>query len=129
MQTQGPVVTADEVFAVSEKVRWVALALDRGDVLLNQMRPGVQSYSSPQFDREFVTLGPLTVLGVCEKYSEYVKGVDYVVVWFGLVACVYARLGGQVLAVSIERDRQAVVDFLGWLERKQREIAEIKHET
>lgn len=120
---QKPLVTTDEVFAVNGKVRWVALASDRGDVLLNQMRAGVQPYSSTDVDREFVTLGPLTIIGVCEKYSEYLKGVEYVVVWFGLAVCIYARLGNQILAVSIEKDRDAIRAFEKWLEAKQKEIA------
>lgn len=123
MSMQKPFVAADEVFAVNRKIRWVALASDRGDVLLNEMRPGVQSHSPTDMDREFVTLGPLTIIGVCEKYSEYLKGVEYVVVWFGLAACVYARLGRQILAVSIEKDREAIISFQDWLERKQRAIA------
>jgi len=122
MSGLNPVVTAEEVFTVNEKVRWVALTSERGEVLLNQMRAGVESYSTPEFDREFVGLGPLTILGVCERYSEYLKGVDCVVVWYRLVVSVYARLGAQVLAVSIERDRQAVVSLLEWLEKKQKEI-------
>ena len=62
-------VTAEEVFAVSRKIRWVALTTETGEVILNQMRPGVVSYSSKDVDEEFVTLGPLTLLGVAEKYS------------------------------------------------------------
>ncbi len=123
MSMQKPLVTADEVFAVNGRIRWVALATDKGDVLLNEMRPGLQSYSPTDVDREFVTLGPLTIIGVCEKYSEYLKGVEYVVVWFGLAVCIYARLGAQILAVSIEKDRDAIVAFEEWLEGKQKEIA------
>ena len=118
---QKLLVTAEEVFAVNGKIRWVAMASDKGDVLLNQNRPGVPSHSPAAFDREFVTLGPLTIIGVCEKYSEYLKGVEHVVVWYGLVACVYARLGTQILAVSIEKDPEAIVAFEHWLERKQKE--------
>ena len=92
-----------------------------GEVLLDQMRPGVESYSPPQFDREFVAPGPLTMLGVCERYAQYLKGVDYMVVWYRLAVCVYAPLGAQILTVSIERDREAVANFLEWLERKQHE--------
>ena len=122
MSSEKLVVTADEVFAVNKKIRWVALASDEGDVLLNQMRADVQTYSSTEFDREFVTLGPLTILGICERYAEYVHGVDCIVVWFGLVVCVFARLGKQVLAVSMEKDREAIIAFEKWLERKRREI-------
>jgi hypothetical protein len=127
MSTQKPIVSADEIFAVNTKIRWVALASNRGDVLLNQMRPDVRSLTPTQADREFVTLGPLTIMGVCEKYSsEYLKGVEYVVVWFGLIVHVYARLGTQILAVSIEKDRQAITAFEQWLEGKQREITASK---
>jgi len=116
-----PVVTADEVFAVNEKIRWLGLVSDRGDVLLNQMRPGVESYSPSQFDTEFITLGPLTILGVCERYSEYLEGVNCIVVWFGLAAFALGRLANQVLAVCIMKDRQAVINFQEWLEKKQKE--------
>jgi len=129
MVTEKAVVRADEVFAVNEKVRWVALASNRGDVLLNQMRAGAKSYSPPQVDREFAALGPLTILGVCERYSEYLKAVDYVVVWFRLAVCVYARLGTQVLAVSLEVDREAVADFLEWLEKKRRQVSAGRQES
>ncbi len=71
---EKPVLNADEVFAVDEKVRWVGLASsDKGDVLLNQMRQGVHSYSTPEIDDEFAALGPLTTLGVCERYSESLR--------------------------------------------------------
>jgi hypothetical protein len=61
------------------------------------------------------------LLGVAEKYSTYLKGVDSVVVWFGLAACVYARIGSQVLSVSIEKDLDSVSRFLVWLKNKQEE--------
>ncbi len=105
----------EEVFAVSEKMRWVALTTDRGDVVLNQMRPGLASYSPKEFDEEFVRLGPLTLIGVAEKYSEYLKGVEYVVVGFGTAICVYARLGSQVISVSLEKDQEALTHYLAWL--------------
>jgi hypothetical protein len=93
------------------------------------MRAGVKSYSPPDFDVEFVALGPLTVLGACERGAEYVKGTAYVVVWYGLTACVCARVGTQVLAVSIDRDKDEVDKFLTWLESKQREFGRGRQES
>lgn len=119
MTSAKPVVSAEEVFAVNKKIRWMALTTERGDVVLNQVRPGVQSHSPTQADEEFVRLGPLTLLGVAEKYSEYLKGVDSVVVWFGLAVCVYSRLGSQVISVSIEKQFEALSQFLTWLEKKR----------
>lgn len=122
MTVQAPLVTADEVFAVNKNIRWVALTTDHGDVLLNQMRPSITPYSSARVDEEFVRLGPLTLLGVAEKYSVFLKGVDYVVVWFGLVVCVYGRLGSQVLSVSIEKEEAALSQFLSWFARKRSQL-------
>lgn len=108
----------DEVFSLSEKMRWVGLTTDKGEVIFNQMRPGVASLSPTEFDEEFVKLGPLTIIGVAERYSEYVKGVEYVVVGFGTVMCVYARLGSHVISVSLEKDQEALARYLRWLEAK-----------
>jgi hypothetical protein len=116
-------VTAEEVFAVSKKIRWVALTTGRGEVILNQMRPTVVSYSPKDADEEFVTLGSLTLLGVAEKYSEYLKGVEYVTVGFGVVICVYARLGSQVLSISLEKDSKALARCLAWLTRKKKALS------
>ena len=109
---------AEEVFAVSDKIRWVGLTTDRGDVLLNQMRPGLASYSPKEFDEEFVRLGPITLVGVAEKYSEYLKGVEYVAVGFGSAICVYARFGSHVISVSLEKNQEALARYVAWLAKK-----------
>src|SRR5208337_4235930 len=114
-----PVVSPEEIFHVNKKIRWAALTTDRGDVIYSQQRPGVESFSPAQFDEEFVQLGPLTLLGTAEKYSEYLRGVDHVVVWCGVVISVFSRIGSQVLSVTIEKDLEALSQFLGWLENKQ----------
>jgi len=114
-----PVVSPEEIFRVNKKIRWAALTTDRGDVIYSQQRPGVESFSPAQFDEEFVQLGPLTLLGTAEKYSEYLRGVDHVVVWCGVVISVFSRIGSQVLSVTIEKDLEALSQFLGWLENKQ----------
>ncbi len=119
MSSAKPIVSAEEVFAVSGKIRWVGLTTASGDVLLNHMRPGVSTYTATEVDEEFVTLGPLTVLGVTEKYSKYLNGVEDVVVHYGLVIHVFARLGSQILDVSIEKDNDALFQFLNWLNRKK----------
>lgn len=62
------------------------------------------------------------MLGVAEKYSEYLNGVEWITVHFGLAICVYARLGSQVISVSIEKDRDALDRFQAWLERKRHEL-------
>lgn len=107
MPSETPIVTADEVFAVSKKIRWVALTTDKGEVVLNKMRPNVRSCTPEQVDEEFVTLGPLTMLGVAEKFSECLEGVESVVVWYGLMAhALFAvRISGHI---SLHRERGRV---------------------
>jgi hypothetical protein len=117
---------ADEIFTLSDKIRWVGLTTDRGDVLLNQMRPGLASYSPKEFDEEFVSLGPLTLVGVAEKYSQYLKGVEYVVVGFGSAICVYSRLGSNVVSVSLEKDQEALARYLSWLAKKRASMSKNK---
>jgi len=114
-----PVVSPEEVFCVNRKIRWVALTTDRGDVIYSEQRQGVESFSPRQFDEGFVQLGPLTLIGTAERYSEYLKGVDHIVVWFGLVICVFSRIDSQVVSVTIEKDRDALSEFLDWLESKK----------
>lgn len=124
MIPETPVVTADEVFAVNSKIRWVGLTTADGEVVLNQMRPNVRSHTPTEVDEEFITLGPLTVLGVAEKYSKFSKGVEDVVVHYGLVIHVFVRLGSQILDVSIEKDNEALFQFLSWLNKKKAELQE-----
>ena len=115
MTEMTPVVDADRIFAINNRVRWVGLVTAKGEVVLNQMRPGVQSYSPSELDAEFLRLGPLTLLGVEERYSQYMQGVMEIVVYYGLTVSVYARLGSQVIAISIEDDRNALSEVRAWL--------------
>jgi len=124
MSTVSPPVNADEVFAVNKNVRWVGLVTEEGEVLLNQMRPGVRSYSPLEVDEKLLQLGPLTLLGVEERYSEYLKGVQEIVVFYGVTFSVYAKLDSQVIAISIEEgDEDALPDVRAWLRKKRSELA------
>ena len=118
------VVSAEAVFAVNENVRWVGLVSASGNVLFTDMRPGIKSRSSKEFDEEFLTLGPLTMLGVAEKYSPYLQELEAMVVWYGILAMVYARLGSQIVAISIEDREDALSDVRSWLKKKKTELRE-----
>jgi hypothetical protein len=119
---EPPIVTTDEVFDIDKKIRWFALTTKSGQVIVNQMRPGTKSYSPTDVDEEFAQLGPLTLLGVAEKYSDYLKGVEWITVHFGLAVCVYSRLGSQVISVSIEKNPDAITKYQTWLARKRAEL-------
>ena len=114
-----PTVSPEEVFRVDKKIRWAALTSDRGEVVYCQQRPTFESFSPTLFDQEFVQLGPLTLLGTAEKYSQYLEGVDHIVVWFGAVVGVFSRIDSQVLSVTIEKDLAVLSQFLEWLEDRK----------
>jgi hypothetical protein len=120
MTTAKPIVTADEVFAINKNIRWVGLVTEKGEVLFSQMRPGVQSHSPTSFDEETLSLGPLTLLGVAERYSEYLQGVEMITVWYGLTVEVYSWLGSQVIDISVETGHdEALAEIRAWLKQKK----------
>lgn len=124
MTDSTPIVRADEIFAIDKSIRWAGLVTSKGEVVLNKMRPGVQSYSPSTVDEDLLKLGPLTLLGVEERYSQYLQGVQEIIVHYGVTISVYARLGSQVIAISIEEGHDEVVSKVrDWLRRKKRELA------
>jgi len=112
----------EDVFAVNENVRWVGLVSARGDVMLNKMRPGLKSSSPQEFDEEFLKLGPMTTLGVAERYSPYLQELEAVVVWHELTALIYSRLGSQVVAISVENHQGTISVVRSWLKKKKAEL-------
>ncbi len=116
------VVSAEEIFAIDKNVRWVGLISVRGDIILNKMRPSIKSSSPPDFDAEFLRLGPLTMLGVAEKYSPYLLELEAVVVWYGLMALVYSRLGSQIVAISVENRKDTLSIVRSWLKKRKIEL-------
>jgi hypothetical protein len=116
---QSFVVNPDEVFTISKSIRWVALLSAQGEVVFCEMRAGLKSASSQEVDRKFLQLGPLTLLGVAEKYSLQLRGLEAVVACYGLITHVHARLGAQVLVVAIENRQQALSDVLDWVKKKK----------
>lgn len=118
-QDESPVISADEIFAINRHIRWVGLVSAKGDVILNEMRAGLKSASAREFDEEFLKLGPLTMLGVAEKYSPHLKELEAIVACYGVMMHVHARLGSQVIVVSIENRKDALSDIRDWLKKKK----------
>jgi len=116
---EPPVVSAKEVFAVSRHVRWVGLVSGGGKVILTKMRAGLKSASPQGFDEEFLALGPLTLLGVAEKYCPHLEQLEAIVACYGLMTHVHARLASQVIVISIENREDALLDVRDWLKKKK----------
>lgn len=116
---QSCVVNPDEVFAINKSVRWVGLVSAQGEVIFSEMRAGIKSATSQEFDEEFLQLGPLTLLGVAEKYSPHIRELEAVVACYGLMMHVHARLGAQVIVIAIENRQQALSDVRRWIKKKK----------
>jgi len=116
---QCSVVTADEVFAINENVRWVGLVSAKGDVIFSKMRAGTKSATSQEFDEEFLQLGPLTLLGVAEKYSPHLLELESIAACYGSMTHVYARLGAQVIVIATENRERALSDVRKWIKKKR----------
>jgi len=48
--------------------------------------------------------------------------LEAMVVWYGLMAMIYARLGSQVVAISIEDRENALSDVRSWLKKEKAEL-------
>ena len=119
MRQESPVVSPDEVFAVNENVRWVGLVSAKGEVIFSKMRTGIKSVSPQEFDNEFLQLGPLTLLGVAEKYCPHLRELEAVVACYGRMMHVHARLGPQVIVIAIEDRGHALSDIRIWIRKKK----------
>jgi len=123
------VVDAEEVFAIDEHVRWVGLASARGKLIFSRMRTGVKSASPPGFDEEFLTLAPLTLLGVAERFSPHLQELEAVVSWYGRIGLIHSRLGSQVIVISIDGNGEALLKVKGWLENKKAQLGKNSRNT
>jgi len=119
MKLKSCVVSPEEVFAVNENVRWVGLVSDKGEVIFSKMRAGVRSASPPEFDDEFLQLGPLTLLGVTEKYCPHLRELEAVIACYRGMMHVHARLGSQVIVIAIENREHALSDIRIWIRKKK----------
>ena len=116
---QSCVVSPDEVFAINENVRWVGLVSAKGEVMFSETRAGLKSASPKEFDEEFLQLGPLTLLGVAEKYSLHLGELEALVACYGPMMHIHARLGADVVVIAIENRQHALSDIRGWIKKKK----------
>jgi hypothetical protein len=98
-----PPLTAEDVFKVHPKIRWVALASDRGEVIFDQQRPGVRSFSPRDADRAFAQMGPLIISGVCERLSPWTGRVASVVIDYEKVTSLITKVKGGYLCMTLEK--------------------------
>jgi hypothetical protein len=98
------------VFALDPRIRWAALSTELGGVVFSEMRPGVQSHTSPEVDRAFMKLGPLVMTGISERLTPAgeVGPVDNVIINFEKDSVLLKKTSHGYLALSVDRPTAAV---------------------
>ncbi len=94
--------TAKRIFGLDARIRWIGISNERGEVLFSEMRPGVQSITPAEADREFVEFGALVVLSIFEKFAPHAGKISRCVVRFEKLAFIVRRLREGIMALSTE---------------------------
>jgi len=104
-------VTPKLIFDLDPRIRWAALSTERGEVVFSEMRPGVQSHTSPEVDRAFMKLGPAVVTGISERLTPAgeVGPVDSVIINFQKDSVMLKKISNKYLALSVDRPNAAVI--------------------
>ncbi len=92
---------ANRVFDLDVRIKWVGISNPEA-VLFCDMRPGVQSLTSPETERGFIEMGALVVLSILEKFASHAGNLTSCVARFEKLLFLVRRLNGNILALSIE---------------------------
>lgn len=109
-----PTLSAEDVFKLHPKIRWVGLASNRGEVIFVQQRPGVKSHSPEEADRAFVQMGPLIISGVCERLSPWTGRVGSIVINYEKVTSLITKVKDGYLCLTVEKQNapQTILEVL-----------------
>ncbi len=93
---------ADELFALDERVRYVAV-LDRNHKLVeSRMRSTVHSLTAQEYDRKFMGSVPPIVMDTLSQLEPQCGPVNHVSVQYEKVDMIFFPLNTQIIALSLE---------------------------
>jgi hypothetical protein len=93
---------ADDLFALDNRVRYVAV-LDRNHKLIeSRMRSSVHSLTPETYDRKFMGSVPPLVFDTLSQLEEQCGPISHMTVQYEKVDFVFFRINNQVLVVSLE---------------------------
>lgn len=95
--------TAEDVFRIHPKIRFVGLATKDGEVVFSEQRGGTKSFSPGEADRAFTQMGPLILMGVCERLSPWTGPVGSVIINYEKVTSLIMRVKDGYLDLTVER--------------------------
>lgn len=93
---------ADDLFALDDRVRYVAV-LDRNHKLVeSRMRSSVTSLTPGEYDRKFMGSVPPLVLDTVSQLEAQCGPVSHISIQYQKVDLVFFPYNNQILAVSLE---------------------------
>jgi hypothetical protein len=95
--------SAEAVFRLHPKIRFVGLSSKEGEVVFSEQRNGTATFSPAEADRAFVQMGSLILMGVCERLSPWTGPVGSVVINYEKVLSVVMRVKDGYLAMTLEK--------------------------
>jgi len=96
----------EEAFKNDSRIRYVGIVDRKFHVLVSKMRPGVESVSSNESDRNFTQLMPPIILDAVEKMSPMLGDVESVTVTYEKVLLVFFAERDYVIVLSFNPDIQ-----------------------
>jgi len=82
--------TPDEIFILHPKIRWVGASTSGGEIVFSKMRPGVQTITTEEDDRNLLEMGSLLLRGIAERSSQFAGRV-------GCIAVLYEKFGQLIV--------------------------------
>jgi hypothetical protein len=98
-----PQLSAEEVFQIHPKIRWVGLATERGEVVFSKMRPGVESFTPDEDDEFLLEFGAIMMNGITQRSDPWLGPSEYVAIAYEKTTQLILKLGERYLALTVEK--------------------------
>ena len=101
--------TADDIFRLDPRIRWVGLVEEEGNVLFSGIRPGRDTESAVDL-KEFMRLNPLLIIGASERLTKLTGEVDTVTVACKEETMHLLRSNRRIMVVSVKNQGKLSLD-------------------
>ena len=94
--------TADDIFRLDPRIRWVGLVEEQGNVLFSGIRPGEDAESAVEL-KEFMRLNPLLIVGASERLAKLTGEVDTITITCKEETMLLLKSNSRILVVSVKK--------------------------
>jgi len=95
---------AEETFKIDPKLRYVGIVDNQYNILLSEMREGVQSVTTEDQERRFVQIVPPIIVDAVEKLEPILGKVESIRVRYEKMVLVFFRMENLVVILSFDPD-------------------------